>query len=124
MGYVLAAAQGPKGIILLVAGSIVDETPTGQAIAEYQQYLGEAIAKRVENRELDDIGDDYLIGGGTFMAGVIVGRDCRGSAVVQKELRSLVKVQALWAVWTTKRLPMGKLTMPLRVVLPLMVRMH
>ena len=74
VSYVLAAAQGPKGLILLAAGEALGNTSFGQAMVEFQTSLGKRIAEGVEWRDLDDEQDHFWIGGGGLIAGLIVGK--------------------------------------------------
>lgn len=80
VGFVMAAAQGPKGLIMWAAERALSETPFGEKVAQYQAYLqgvlGKAVAEGVEQRDNMDEqdGDDaYLIGGGSLIATLLVG---------------------------------------------------
>lgn len=80
VGFVMAAAQGPKGLIMWAAEQALSETPFGEKVAQYQAYLqgvlGKAVAEGVEQRDdMDeqDGGDAYLIGGGSLIATLLVG---------------------------------------------------
>ncbi|WP_395502397.1 hemagglutinin repeat-containing protein [Ectopseudomonas mendocina] len=80
VGFVMAAAQGPKGLIMWAAERALSETPFGEKVAQYQAYLqgvlGKAVAEGVEQRDdMDeqDGRDAYLIGGGSLIATLLVG---------------------------------------------------
>jgi filamentous hemagglutinin len=79
VGFVMAAAQGPKGLVMWAAEKALSETPFGEKVAQYQAYLqgklGKAVAEGVEDRGLDEqeYGDAYLIGGGGLVATLLVG---------------------------------------------------
>ncbi|QNH06396.1 hypothetical protein HNQ27_02755 [Pseudomonas sp. B11D7D] len=80
VGFVMAAAQGPKGLIMWAAERALSETPFGEKVAQYQAYLqgvlGKAVAEGVEQRDnMDeqDGEDAYLIGGGSLIATLLVG---------------------------------------------------
>ncbi|QXH49115.1 hemagglutinin repeat-containing protein [Pseudomonas fakonensis] len=79
IGIVLALTQGPKGVIQAVAMSAAEQTPLGQALMErlgaMQEYVGKAIAVRMEGSDLStaDIDGKYLIGGGNLAASILGG---------------------------------------------------
>lgn len=81
----LAAAQGPKGLIMWAAEQALSETPFGEKVAQYQAYLqgtlGKTLAEGVEDQELDEQyeGDAYLIGGGGLIATLLVGGAAGGA---------------------------------------------
>lgn len=76
---VLAAAQGPKGLLMLAAQKTLGQTSLGQAAgelaAQLQARLGKEIAEGIEGKELnpnDELGA-WRLGGGSLMAGLILG---------------------------------------------------
>lgn len=79
VGFVMAIAHGPKGLVMWAAEKALSETPFGEKVAQYQAYLqgalGKAVAEGVEDRGLDEqkYGDAYLIGGGGLIATLLVG---------------------------------------------------
>lgn len=77
VGYVLAAAQGPKGLILLAAQKALGETSFAKAMAEFQEdlqnELGGKIANGMEGTVLNPKEDSYLLGGGSLIAGLVIG---------------------------------------------------
>lgn len=81
----MAAAQGPKGLIMWAAERALSETPFGEKVAQYQAYLegllGKAIAEGVERKELDAEydSDSYLLGGGSLIANLLVGSAVGGA---------------------------------------------
>ena len=87
VGFVMAAAQGPKGLIMWAAEQALSETSFGEKVAQYQAHLqgilGKAIAEGVERDKLDEQyeGDAYLIGGGSLIATLLVG--AAGSKVIK-----------------------------------------
>ena len=95
VGFVMAAAQGPKGLIMWAAEKALSETPFGEKVAQYQAYvqgvLGKAVAEGVEGYELDeqqyDI-DAYRIGGGSLIATLLVGAAGSKSITVIKTKES------------------------------------
>lgn len=86
--YVLAAAQGPKGLILLAAQKALDATPAGQAIAEYENAamttVGKLIADSLDdkNHDLNNADDAWVVGGGKLMAALLIGASTTGAAKV------------------------------------------
>ncbi|MBU2324658.1 MAG: hemagglutinin repeat-containing protein, partial [Gammaproteobacteria bacterium] len=86
VGYVLAAAQGPKGLIMWAAEKALSETPFGEKVAQYEAHLkdllGKAIAEGIEDRglEAEDYNDAYLLGGGGLIATLLVGAAVSGSS--------------------------------------------
>lgn len=85
VGFVLAAAQGPKGLMMWAADKALSETSFGEKVAQYQAHLegllGKAVAEGVERKELDvDYDDDaYLLGGGGLIATLLVGSAVGGA---------------------------------------------
>jgi len=85
VGFVLAAAQGPKGLMMWAADKALSETSFGEKVAQYQAHLegvlGKAIAEGVEREELDVEYDDdaYLLGGGGLIATLLVGSAVGGA---------------------------------------------
>ncbi len=79
VGFVLAAAQGPKGLMMWAASQALADTPFGEQVAQYQAYLegvlGKAIAEGVEGHDLDASyeNDAYLLGGGGLIGTLLVG---------------------------------------------------
>lgn len=71
-----AVAQGPKGVIGLLVGEALANSPVGEALGEKLYDAGELVAEWVEGYDLygdQDEQDRYLIGGGTFAAGIVSG---------------------------------------------------
>lgn len=81
---VLAAAQGPKGLMMLAAQKAAGETEVGKQLANYSaeiaQSVGKTIAEAVEGKPLDSSNDHFVIGGGTPMAMLLVGTVTAGGA--------------------------------------------
>jgi len=79
VGFVLAAAQGPKGLMMWAASQALADTPFAEQVAQYQAYLkgilGKAIAEGVEGRDLEASyeNDAYLLGGGGLIGTLLVG---------------------------------------------------
>ncbi|MFV0456881.1 MAG: hypothetical protein ACK5NQ_18195, partial [Pseudomonas sp.] len=79
VGFVLAAAQGPKGLMMWAASQALADTPFGEQVAQYQAYLegilGKAIAEGVEGHDMDASyeNDAYLLGGGGLIGTLLVG---------------------------------------------------
>lgn len=79
VGIVLAAAQGPKGLLMWAAQKALGETSVGQAVAqvkeELQAQLGRRIAEAIEGKPLDanDELGAWRLGGGSLMAGILIG---------------------------------------------------
>ncbi|MCO8161692.1 DUF4951 domain-containing protein [Pseudomonas sp. 21LCFQ010] len=75
----ITLAQGPKGMIQMIAFKAIEETPEGKKIltemAQASELLGKKIANLIEDKELhDDIPDEFsLIGGGVLMTGIVTG---------------------------------------------------
>ncbi|MHC8377802.1 hemagglutinin repeat-containing protein [Pseudomonas sp. MDT1-16] len=84
--YVLAAAQGPKGLILLAAQKALGATSAGQAIAEYEntatEKVGKLIADSLDGKEhkLNNADDAWVVGGGKLMATLLIGASVAGGA--------------------------------------------
>ncbi|TVT85721.1 hemagglutinin repeat-containing protein [Pseudomonas sp. H3(2019)] len=84
--YVLAAAQGPKGLILLAAQKALGATSAGQAIAEYEhaatEKVGKLIADSLDGKEhdLNKADDAWVVGGGKLMATLLIGASVAGGA--------------------------------------------
>nr|WP_283094061.1 hemagglutinin repeat-containing protein [Pseudomonas sp. MWU12-2345] len=76
---IMAASQGPKGVILLVAQRALGETDLMKGLAQLQgdlqAYTGRLLAEKIEGKDLDpDVNlDAFRLGGGTLMAGVLIG---------------------------------------------------
>jgi filamentous hemagglutinin len=76
---VLAAAQGPKGIMMLAAQKALGDTAAGQKLAEYSsaiaQRVGQTIAETLDQKLLNPqkTNDKFVIGGGSLMAMLLVG---------------------------------------------------
>ena len=85
VGFVLAAAQGPKGLMMWAADKALSETSFGDQVAQYKAHLegllGKAIAEGVEREELDVEYDNdaYLLGGGALIATLLVGSAVGGA---------------------------------------------
>lgn len=85
---VLAAAQGPKGVMLLAAQKALGETAVGQSLAEYasavSQRLGQQIAETLDNKKLNPQkpNDGFVIGGGSLMAVLLIGTVTTAAAAV------------------------------------------
>nr|WP_272884265.1 hemagglutinin repeat-containing protein [Stutzerimonas stutzeri] len=96
VGFVLAAAQGPKGLMMWAAEKALSETSFGEKVAQYQAHLsgllGKAIAEGVKGEELDAeyYDDAYLLGGGGLIATLLVGSAVggAGSKVIKVKTRN------------------------------------
>ncbi|QXH78669.1 hemagglutinin repeat-containing protein [Pseudomonas salmasensis] len=79
IAYVLAAAQGPKGVVQFIAMKAVEGTEAGQAISDnvdkLNAFVGQKVAQIVEGKELNPAFQDdrYLIGGGEMLSAVLFG---------------------------------------------------
>ncbi|WP_312595103.1 hemagglutinin repeat-containing protein [Stutzerimonas nitrititolerans] len=79
VGFVLAAAQGPKGLMMWAASQALADTPFAEQVAQYQAHLegilGKAVAEGVERHDLDASyeNDAYLLGGGGLIGTLLVG---------------------------------------------------
>ncbi|WPN51518.1 hemagglutinin repeat-containing protein [Pseudomonas sp. P9_2] len=79
IAYVLAAAQGPKGVAQFIAMKAVEGTEAGQAISENidkaNAFVGQKVAEIVEGTELNPTydSDKYLIGGGELLSSILFG---------------------------------------------------
>ncbi|WHS61092.1 hemagglutinin repeat-containing protein [Pseudomonas sp. G2-4] len=76
ISMVIAMAQGPKGLVQLVVINAASETEAGKALLEKTEQANKAIGKKIADEiENDPIfeTDEYLIGGGQFMASVLTG---------------------------------------------------
>ncbi|WP_312935804.1 hemagglutinin repeat-containing protein, partial [Pseudomonas sp.] len=77
---VIAAAQGPKGLVLYAANYVVTQTKEGRAILEAADEVtreaGKGLAQGLEGRDLVESSDNdqYLIGGGQLLGSVVTGR--------------------------------------------------
>ncbi|MBV4483921.1 polymorphic toxin type 50 domain-containing protein, partial [Pseudomonas khavaziana] len=79
IAYVLAAAQGPKGVAQFIAMKAVEGTEAGQAISENidkaNAFVGQKVAQIVEGTELNPTydSDKFLIGGGELLSSILFG---------------------------------------------------
>nr|WP_325166760.1 hemagglutinin repeat-containing protein [Stutzerimonas frequens] len=85
VGFVLAAAQGPKGLMMWAASQALADTPFAEQVAQYEAYLkgvlGKAIAEGVEGHDLEASyeNDAYLLGGGGLIGTLLVGSAVGGA---------------------------------------------
>ncbi|XVN13498.1 hypothetical protein QZH47_17890 [Pseudomonas corrugata] len=76
ISMVVAMAQGPKGLVQLIVINAVSETEQGRALFDEAEQLsetvGKGIADKIEGYDLkkENEDDEFLIGGGQFMASV------------------------------------------------------
>ncbi|MCF4974726.1 adhesin, partial [Pseudomonas lactis] len=79
IAYVLAAAQGPKGVAQFIAMKAVEGTEAGQAISKNidkaNAFVGQKVAQIIEGTELNPTydSDKYLIGGGELLSSILFG---------------------------------------------------
>ncbi|MDR8370167.1 hemagglutinin repeat-containing protein [Pseudomonas lactis] len=79
IAYVLAAAQGPKGVAQFIAMKAVEGTEAGQAISKNidkaNTFVGQKVAQIIEGTELNPTydSDKYLIGGGELLSSILFG---------------------------------------------------
>ncbi|MBU0801791.1 MAG: toxin C-terminal domain-containing protein, partial [Alphaproteobacteria bacterium] len=79
IAYVLAAAQGPKGVAQFIAMKAVEGTEAGQAISKNidkaNAFVGKKVAQIIEGTELNPTydSDKYLIGGGELLSSILFG---------------------------------------------------
>ncbi|WLH54016.1 hemagglutinin repeat-containing protein [Pseudomonas tolaasii] len=80
IGYVLALAQGPKGMMQLAVGKLVENTEYGEALGkkldELETKLGKALAEKMSGivtLDVDSADDQYLIGGGKLLTNILTG---------------------------------------------------
>ena len=103
--YVLAAAQGPKGVILLAAQKALANTSAGQALAEYQDAavtkVGTLIADSLDMKvhDLNNADDVWVVGGGKLMATLLIGASMAGAAKAASVARNIgVEVDGAGAI--------------------------
>ncbi|WP_409457144.1 hemagglutinin repeat-containing protein [Pseudomonas oryzihabitans] len=75
VGLVMAAAQGPKGLILLAVNSVISQTAYAEKVKEAVDVAGQYVAESMQKTDLDakDEYGSYLIGGGTLIATTLLG---------------------------------------------------
>ncbi|WP_460095682.1 polymorphic toxin-type HINT domain-containing protein [Pseudomonas sp. H3_E03] len=93
ISMVIAMAQGPKGLVQLVVINAASETKSGKALLEKTQQFSEAVGKEIADEIENDPGfetDEYLIGGGQFMASVLTGVLSKGRGAKEPKSVSIV----------------------------------
>ncbi|WP_434560935.1 hemagglutinin repeat-containing protein [Pseudomonas sp. Z4-20] len=93
ISMVIAMAQGPKGLVQLVVINAASETKSGKALLEKTQQFSEAVGKEIAAEIENDPGfetDEYLIGGGQFMASVLTGVLSKGRGAKEPKSVSVV----------------------------------
>lgn len=79
IAYVMAAAQGPKGVAQFIVMKAIEGTEYAQFVSDNldkaQAYVGRKIANAIEREELKpEFEDDkYLIGGGELISSIVIG---------------------------------------------------
>nr|WP_256679427.1 hemagglutinin repeat-containing protein [Pseudomonas sp. Fl4BN1] len=79
VGYVMAAAQGPKGVAQFLVMKAIEGTEFGKKFSEnmgkVEAYAGKAAAQVIEGTELNPNhqGDAYVIGGGELIYSIFTG---------------------------------------------------
>nr|WP_309304262.1 adhesin [Pseudomonas sp. LS1212] len=75
VNIILAAAQGPKGVITYALNEVLSGSPLGEKFVELNNLAGQRLAEEIEGRPLDPAnpGERQLIGGGVLMAGFLLG---------------------------------------------------
>ncbi|WP_230164957.1 hemagglutinin repeat-containing protein, partial [Pseudomonas mediterranea] len=90
ISMVVAMAQGPKGLVQLIVINAVSETEQGKALFDEAEQLsetvGKGIADKIEGYDLkkENEDDEFLIGGGQFMASVLTGVLSRNKGVRER----------------------------------------
>jgi len=79
IAYVMAAAQGPKGVAQFIVMQALAGTEIGQTISKniekLQSTLSQMVAEAIEERTLDskEVDDRFLIGGGELITSIMTG---------------------------------------------------
>nr|WP_259699802.1 hypothetical protein [Pseudomonas protegens] len=79
VGYVMAAAQGPKGVAQFLVMKAIEGTEFGKKFSENmgkaEAYAGKAAAQAIQGTELNPNhqGDAYIIGGGELIYSIFTG---------------------------------------------------
>ncbi|EJN27341.1 hypothetical protein PMI36_00613 [Pseudomonas sp. GM79] len=79
VAYVMAAAQGPKGVAQFIVMQAIAGTEIGQTISKnmekLQSTLSQMVAEAIEDRSLDskEVDDRFLIGGGELITSIMTG---------------------------------------------------
>ncbi|WP_256657133.1 MULTISPECIES: hemagglutinin repeat-containing protein [unclassified Pseudomonas] len=79
IAYVMAAAQGPKGVAQFIVMKAVEGTEAGQVISDNMDrasaFVGQKVAQVIEGTELNPAfeNDKYLIGGGELLSSILFG---------------------------------------------------
>ncbi len=79
VAYVMAAAQGPKGVAQFIVMQALAGTEVGQTISKniekLQSTLSQMVAEAIEERSLDskEVDDRFLIGGGELITSIMTG---------------------------------------------------